>query len=105
MMPVNESSSSPLLKESLLQKPLEQCVEKRKDILSELRREPCSPTLQAYFDRLKEGSLTWDIDTFIEGIKQCATVMNQRAKKWEGLYYQSEFRALWNREYRDTPIT
>jgi hypothetical protein len=47
--------------------PSERQKQQRANILSKLRNEPASTNLQGYFERLKKGCLTWDIETFIEG--------------------------------------
>lgn len=94
----------------ILEQLSDQRKQQRANTLSKLHREPASIELQAYFKRLEEGSVTWDIDTFVKGARLFADLSGPgRAKYYnnslKGLHYPNSFTKLWNEKYRQEPIT
>jgi hypothetical protein len=90
--------------------PSERQKQQRANILSKLRNEPASTNLQAYFERLKEGCPTWDIETFIEGANTFAKLCGpERSKHYDNplkrLRSANSFTRLWNQIYHEEPIT
>ncbi|PKX88836.1 uncharacterized protein P174DRAFT_435997 [Aspergillus novofumigatus IBT 16806] len=90
--------------------PSERQKQQRANILSKLRNEPASTNLQAYFERLKKGCLTWDIETFIEGANTFAKLCGPaRAKYYDnplkGLRSANSLTKLWDETYPEEPIT
>jgi hypothetical protein len=90
--------------------PSERQKRQRANILSGLRNEPASTNLQAYFERLKKGSPTWDIETFVEGANTFAKLCGPaRAKYYDnplkGLRSANSFTKRWNETYPEEPIT
>uniref|UniRef100_A0A093UM96 Uncharacterized protein n=1 Tax=Talaromyces marneffei PM1 TaxID=1077442 RepID=A0A093UM96_TALMA len=82
----------------------------RVEILSKLHDAPASSSLDAYFQRLEEGSPTWDIDVFVEGIKLMASLSGPEKRKYydnslKGLHFPTTFTKLWNKAYPKLPIT
>ncbi|EHA21827.1 hypothetical protein ASPNIDRAFT_53663 [Aspergillus niger ATCC 1015] len=79
-------------------------------LLKKLHDEPASSQLLAYFERLKEGSATWDVDTYIEGMKRLANLVGPERviyydEPLKGLHYPDTFAELWNKANPQQPIT
>jgi hypothetical protein len=90
--------------------PSERQKQQRANILSKLRNEPASTNLQGYFERLKKGCLTWDIETFIEGANTFAKLCGPARVQYydnplKGLRSANSFTKLWDETYPEEPIT
>jgi hypothetical protein len=75
----NEQEAMP---ESLRDVGIAQGEQQRADIISALRAEPISTTLQAYYTELKKRSTRWDRGTFIEGIEHFANIWGAERPKY-----------------------
>lgn len=84
--------------------------EHRATLLMKLHNGSASSHLQAYFEELKKGSPTWDIDTFIEGAIRLANLVGSDRVRYygetlKGIHYPNPFTELWNQIYPQQPIT
>jgi hypothetical protein len=90
--------------------------QQRMKILAELRREPAFEELQAYLQRLKQGSdkidtdgsAIWDVDTFTEDVQRFAELCGSQRSKYydnplEGLHYPNTFLGQWAQSYPELP--
>lgn len=62
----------------------EQAKRQGADALLKLHNEPATNELHAYYKRLEEGSPSWDIDTFIEGVNRFANLSGPGRAKYYG---------------------
>lgn len=84
--------------------------EQRASLLMNLHSEPASSYLQAYFERLKKGSTMWDVDTYIEGLKQLANIVGRERTKYydnplKGVHFPDSFAEQWNKAHPKQSIS